>query len=358
MRRMLVILALLVAHGETASPARADEALTQGLDRLAANIAEFLKSEELARSVVVGDFIAPPRLIASGGAGLSNQIAKALEKHQVKVDPSAKVQLLGRFTVRQEKEFRESNFESVSLRIRAELLDDQDDTLQILNISVFGQAALQIAGATTDLPPEENAEDQEKRKQKALTNPSVAIVGNEARASRDSPYGLEVLVTSAPRPLTAENGRAFVELNQSEEYVIRLHNRSKFEAAVELTIDGLDMFVLSEDGSFGSRVLVAPRRSVDIPGWYVNGKISRAFVITSLPDGLASQRNIPSTKIGTITASFAAAWEPSADPPADEPSPKSADQATGAGREIDKKYEQVQRVIGAVRSVVSVRYTR
>jgi hypothetical protein len=65
--------------------------------------------------------------------------------------------------------------------------------------------------------------------------------------------------------------------------------------------------------------------------------------------------------VGTITASFSAAWPKGGDPPDDEPRfarSAESDIATGLGRQIDQAYEKVERDIGQLRATVSVRYNR
>ncbi len=149
-----------------------------------------------------------------------------------------------------------------------------------------------------------------------------------------------------------------MKINRSEEYTVVLHNRAPFEAAVELRIDGLSMFDFSTDGSFNSKVLVASGKTVEIPGWYFTDKETHAFVITSLPDSAAGKRGLTAA-IGTITASFSAAWEPTAQRPADEAGSRDSDpNATGIGRAIAKNFITVPRVLGRTRSIVSVRYNR
>ena len=154
-----------------------------------------------------------------------------------------------------------------------------------------------------------------------------------------------------------QDGQPFVKLSRGEEYVVRLTNRAKFEVAVTLTIDGLSMFAFSKEGNFGSQVIVSAGQSVDIPGWYITRDDTDAFEITSYSKSAAASKGL-SGGVGVITASFAAAWDPAAKPPADEAGAKGPDAATGKGRRIAQKYESVRRVTGRVRSLVSIRYAR
>ena len=347
----------IVAAVSPAAPARADAALDEGLAKLAASVARFMKDENRGSAINVGDFIAPPRLQASGGRGLSESLAAAFKKQDIEVSATAPLQLIGKFTVREEKENASNDFESVALRIRAEVLDKEDETLQAFNISVFGSAALQVPGITVDLPAQATEEEKQQGIKGRIENPQAAVIAAETRASPASPYGVEVIVNRSPRVPQMLGGRAFVPLDRGEEYLVRLHNHSPLEAAVTLTIDGMTMFAFSSEGNFGSQVVVPPGKFADVPGWYMNKSKTAAFVITSYPESAAGKKGV-TTNIGTITATFHACWDPKATPPDDEPAARSAESATGLGRPIEKQYEKVNRVVGQPRAVVSVRYNR
>jgi hypothetical protein len=351
MKLNIAIIALVFAI--SAPRVHADAHLTDGLNRLAKEVATFLKKDG-SSSINVGDFIAPPRLQASGGAGLSLEIAAALKQQSIDVRKDSPFQLIGQFTLRDEKADPSDSFESVALRIKASVLDKDDEELKKLSISVFGDAALQIAGGTTDLPQGLPPAAKEQKKRDTIDHPRAAIVGNETRSSGNSPFGIEVRARrglsseSAPRTPEDDQGRAFVKLTKGEEYIVRLHNRAPFEAAVTLTIDGLTMFAFSNEGNFGSQVLVPSGKFIDIPGWYITSTKTDAFEITSYAKSAAASKGVPVTNMGTITATFHEAVDGS----------ERDANATGRGRQIDQKYVEEKRVIKDAVSVVSVRYNR
>jgi hypothetical protein len=350
--------ALFLALTFCANVVRADASLDEGLAKMATSVAKFLKDENRGNAINVGEFIAPPRLQASGGRGLSEAISQAFKKQGVDVRTDAPMQLIGRFSVREEKENATNDFDSIALRLRAEVMDANDEVLQTFNISVFGSAALQMPGITVDLPPKASDGQRQQQIKERLDNPTAAIVGAETRASTSSPYGIEVMVNRASREPKLVEGRSFVPMERGEEYIIRLHNRSPHEAAATLTIDGLSMFAFSKEGNFGSQVIIPPGSHTDIPGWYISSSETAAYLITSYPDSAAGKKGATSN-IGTITCTFAACWDPAASPPADEAAgSRSAQNATGLGRKIDLEYKQVKRISGQPRAVVSVRYNR
>ncbi len=359
----LLVLMLGIATGTARADDSAEGALREGLGRLAEKVAKFIEDAGGEKAVVVGDFIAPPRLKASGGKGISQVLEAALKKVNIAVKDKAPFQILGQFTVRDEKQNPGDDFESVSLRLSATLLDRNDEELQKFAISIFGDASLQVTGRSQEFPQNAGPKETEERKREAIDHPHAVIVGSETRTTAESPFGVEVRVrqgmsdASQPRAPVLKEGLSFVPLSKGEEYIVRLHNRADFETAVLLTVDGLTMFAFSEEGNFGSQVLVPPGKFVDIPGWFVTKDKTDAFEITSYAKSAAASRGV-TTKLGTITASFSAAWDPAKSPPVDEASPKSADTATGRGRQIEKKYVEVKRVVGRLRAVVSVRYDR
>jgi hypothetical protein len=106
---------------------------------------------------------------------------------------------------------------------------------------------------------------------------------------------------------------------------------------------------------------VGKKSSTLVTGWHVDNKESDEFLVTAYAKSAAGQLG-SSANVGTITATFAAAWPRDGKPPADEPaSPsersKSAD-ATGRGARHKKTWTEVQRRFGVTRDAVSVRYTK
>ncbi len=153
--------------------------------------------------------------------------------------------------------------------------------------------------------------------------------------------------------------RSFVQLNRGEEYIVRLSNDASFEAAVTLTIDGVNMFVDAKDAPTDSRLIVYPGTHIDIPGWYFTKTNSKAFEIGGYEESVA-KRVGSSTGVGTISAAFSASWAPNGPRPADEPggNSKSINKATKQGRDVNKNYVQLKRDFGQIRSIITVRYDR
>lgn len=286
------LLPMLVSLVLAAGPGRAEDlALKDGLTRLAKKVVEVIRQEGGggdSMAVVMGDFVGAPRLKAAGGAGLAVLLTAALEAESVAVADRAPFQIQGTFKTVENRAAEGDRFDSVALRIEATMLDGKDNELSRFSINVFGDAPLQFSGGTASLPTTKAGEpdpralaDREEAKRRAIDDPQATILGTEIRSTADSPYGIEVLVAELPRTPSLQSGRAFVELRRGEEYVVRLRNTSPHEAAVTLTIDGLSMFAFSEEGNFGSQVLIPAGRFVEIPGWYVTNEKTDLFEIGS-----------------------------------------------------------------------------
>lgn len=351
--RLTVSVGLIVSA--TAMHAAAPEAgLPEGMARLAQAVDQFFVDERLDKAIVLGTFTSP------GGDG-NSQLRVLLEQNLKRVGFEIKARSAHSISGRFLKDFLPNGGNNaVALKVKAEIRDNQDEVVQPFSIPIFGDGAVAMLGPTAELPTSGPTGTEPQRQEglnEALDHPQVAVVGDEVRATSSSPFGIEIVVGRTGRKPKVEDGLAFVSLAKGDEYAIRLHNRTAFEVAVALTIDGLSMFAFSEDGNFGSQTLIPAGGSIDIPGWYINDQRSAAFEITTLGEGAAAIKGVTGS-IGVITAKFSAAWDPKAKPPADELLARSAYNSTGLGRPLEKKYQTVERVIGRTRAFVSVRYDR
>ncbi len=356
---IVVVLSSTSSRATEGTPDVGYRRMEEAAKHIAAHVASKLK-EQRETALIVGDFTAPPRLKASGGAGVRQLVIDALKSERIDVRDGARIQLVGEFSNTNEEDPR---FEGeIGLQVRAKLLDQNDSELNRFRIQVFGAAVLQITGGTAELPPNAPVAERRQRQNDRLRTPQASLIGTETRAAEDSPYGVEILVKQGADIVARQPelvaGRSFVALHRNEEYVARLHNRSQLDAAVLLTIDGLSMFAFSTEGNFGSQVIVPAGTSVDVTGWYFAATDTRAFKLTSYPDSAAGSKGIPTASVGVVTATFAATWDPSESPPQDEVAARSADTATGIGERTGQSWTSVNRVIGRPRSVVSVRYNR
>jgi len=180
---------------------------------------------------------------------------------------------------------------------------------------------------------------------------------------RKGPYRVEILVRKEhdylKMPLEDHGAMAFVNLRRGDEYVIKLINDSKHDAAVTLTIDGLNVFTFSQ---YDYRHFIVPKNgSLLVKGWHRSNECSEAFVITRYSESKAAKElSNPSDEVGTITAQFAAAWTSDEDEPIDEKGKAKSPSgiATGGRRSTPSRFKEVQRYVGRTRATVNIRYTK
>jgi hypothetical protein len=406
--RLLTGVVAVLAVFLTGTSASASEELRKVLRELAVKLKTEIKNAlrgERAEvgPIAIGQFTGPPNFPTSSGSGIAELLTEELQKEGVVVKLVARFGVKGEFTLAPTDEERPAT-DPAEARIGKKVLTIMltaslvDDTKPVGNFNftrfLRGEdTKLELIPVPVALPPKGTELERDQELRKARQAPKSDIQGSVVRSNADSPYAIEILVGGeivqragkAPELEGAEAreaedkqkvGLAFVTIKRDEVYAVRLINDSNLEAAVQLRIDGLSMFAFSErrqpekdaKGKGNPRkgeplytvVIVAPRSKAVIPGWHVNNEKSDRFLVTEFAKSAAALLE-PKGGIGTISATFQAAWDKNTDPPADEPGKKrgpGAGDATGRGPRIEQKYEEVQRELGVIRDAISVRYKR
>jgi hypothetical protein len=237
-----------------------------------------------------------------------------------------------------------------------------------------------LLGPSVYLPPEEPEKKRIEAVKVQVDHPSTVIQGTRILAGKGAPFSLEVL-KAPPRPgggphqpddykvcdPEVKDGLAFVPIGRTEVFAVRIINDADYDVAVDLRIDGLSMFHASElrdkktDLPLYRYVIIPKRKATVIRGWFVNLKQSDEFLVTEYARSEAGKIG-QSANLGTITATFQAAWDPDKGPPADEPKNPGAfaqsGDATGRGDRITANFEVLNHQIGVFRGAVSVRYSK
>ena len=86
-----------------------------------------------------------------------------------------------------------------------------------------------------------------------------------------------------------------------------------------LTIDGLSVFAFSENKNY-IYWMVREKKTLTIPGWHRTNTKADSFLVTEYAKSVVAEALPSSAAVGTITATFAAAWPKGGNPPADEAS--------------------------------------
>jgi hypothetical protein len=351
-----------------ASPARADDALRKELAAVAQGIAEAVKG--LGHdAIAVGEFTGPAQLATSSGPVISKTLGEELSKNGVAVQRAASIGVKGEF-----EDVKDKQSGLLAARIKGTVTDRTGQVLFTFSRGVFGDNVVAaLFGTTAKLPPDLPPADRNAELEKSLDKPKVHVQGAQVSAAADSPYAVEILAAPKPgsryasRPATVRDGLAFVPLRRGKIFGVRLINRSPHDAAVTLTIDGLNLYAFSDlkDPETGrpkfSVVLVGAGKDVFLRGWHRTHEVSEEFVITDYAKSAAAELR-STAPTGVITATFAAAWPKDQSPPADEPSNGAGNsrsaEAVGRGTRVQQKYVEVERHVGVVRATVSVRYTK
>jgi hypothetical protein len=232
-----------------------------------------------------------------------------------------------------------------------------------------------LTGSTGKFPVDNPAAREAAVVQNALeTAVSLDAGKKQAAAAPQSPFAVEIHRLNKatnlyePVPLESRDGQAFADLGPQDVYAIKLYNRSESLAAVNVTIDGLNLFAISQVPGYrqlGKLIIPNGPKGVEgflLRGWHVNDQDSQLFEVAELPETLvakvsgldAAQRN--TAAMGTITVSFFAAIPPDAPPPPDEPKIRSL--GTKAGPLFQQVFQPTPVRIGVLREAVTIRYVR
>jgi hypothetical protein len=227
---------------------------------------------------------------------------------------------------------------------------------------------LQYHGGTGEGRPDRSLLVQRQTALGAIFNPQAPHVeGGLVSAAKSSPFAIEVLAAPGPglapaprRPSIVAGRYAYVELKKKETYQVRLVNNSDCEMYVELSIDGLNLFAFS--AFVGCKYVVVPARgSVVVPGWHRTSETVDEFLVDEYSK--AGKHLCSPAAVGVITAVFRASWRKDEPPPPDELlarvgrlSGEPLHTTQGTSKFVHS--ERVERVIGAVRACVSVRYNK
>jgi serine/threonine protein kinase len=323
-----------------------------------------LLTEKGQDSVTIREFRGPPDWPTGCGAVIRFLLIQELQARGFRVASSSRCMLRGDFLPTTDPETR-----LTCLAVRFQLDDERGGRLFESKRLVFNNKEIaELLGLTVSLTPGRDSADRNKELARRLAEPAVSLTQTQVSTGPDAPYGMEILVKPPggqlrPVPPISEAGLAEVSIGRDDTFAVKLYNRSAYDASVTVSIDGLSVFTFSEvrdkktGGPRYSHFIIAPRTSVVIQGWHRTNTIVDAFQINSYGQSAASQALHGSSRVGNITACFAAAWTEREKPPPDEMEGKGSDY-TGYGQTIDTSVVELKRRIGVVRSVICVRYPR
>ncbi len=301
-----------------------------------------------------GFFVREFRATSSNDVGLSKLISDRLVLAKRTVGPGSATEIEGRLHRLPRDETKDLTGFTIQGSVYLSNGNERRFSVDVMNRD-DGHTAVTDTGETSP-PPTAGLGSQ------AVSDPS--IIGNEVRPSPSSPYGVEVLMETSPGQYISltpfvEGKLIKVPVQRGSIYAVRLYNRTDFEAAVDVLIDGLGRFSLADDpDQRNNRDIVLPNSNRTVPGYYRDPQVVDAFQIGEYSKSLAAKTLPNPTDIGTITVAFAAAWELGQTPPPNEPPVAKSILPDGTipGPPRNDPTFKVAREIGGIRAVVKIRY--
>ena len=343
-------------------------------------------------TLVVGPVDGPPRLARSSGTSVEEKLKAALEAVGCKTDAfDGRFQVKGEFFLEEEGDLggvgaADRAATEFGMRVELRLVSMTDgfkDVDKQTRIVRNEREALHALGVTAALKPLGNHDgggavdlrDRADQIKNAVHGgvPHVDTRGEQAgrvKPTRPDPFGVQALVGGRPVPaelLGSTVKLPFIDLPAGESYELRLTSALPHRTAAFVTIDGLDVFSPARHaGAPAPAFYVLPpappggEAEALVRGWYVDQHTDAKFLVQALHPGAADLGGRDPARIGTITVSFAAAWEPDATPPPGESNTAGSaeEKFTAVGDKFSSKKKLVKLRVGRVRSVVTLRYNR
>ncbi len=347
------------------------ESLQRNVDRLAADVKDFLESKDQDR-VAIGDFKAPDGHGVEVRTRFVELLSHALGAKKIRIDKESAFVVQGRLRLLEVDGVLVPMKKVIALQIVVDIVDRANKS----EIQLHARAAdvplvrdpaaiATVLAVSTDLDGAITEIDRDAALRKALAGEPTLQLAREpfvAQPLNDDSLSIQI---KASRPgvapqlqeleLKGEVLRARVQVG--EEYQVLVTNRSEHEMAAMLEIDGLNMFHFSSLAPQPSFVLVPPGQTVTLSGWHRDANSSQAFRVALPEDAVATKLGL-ANKIGTITVAFARTWKKNEPPPKDEPDKNRGELGTDFGSPVDVRFALEPRRIGAIRRTISVRYEK
>ncbi len=361
----LVVMVLVLSVGT--ATAVADDPISGELAGIAKQVQTALTTAGKS-TVAVGDFAGPAQIDTNYGPGLALGLSRALQERGVVVDRKAEFSLRGRYAAVPSDRYAGQTM----VRLTTELFDRDDEPKGAFQARFYDNPSIaRILGVNVKLSPGADSRTRNLEVVEAVERPSATIQGTLVRSSPQSPFAVEVFVAPGPgRPFAARTpalveGHPFVDIQRGETYQLRIHNGAPFEAAVMVSIDGLNVFQFCEVKTPQGRPAyfffpISARTSFDVVGWFRTMQRSDSFLVTAYGQGAGSLlRDPPSGKRGVISVGFTACAPAREQLPADEhvEGRGAEGNETGLGPPRGAQFTQVHRVLGVMRDMVSIRYS-
>lgn len=364
-----IIACLAIALPVGSFPARGQDAdiaptLTAAVQSMGDEIVRFVSAQNNnSAQIAVGTFVGPGPQSSNAGVRIVVGLRAHLKK-SMRVGDSGAYSITGEFRGQKldgkfvtiiEAAIKDSLGTQLH-RLRKKIITDEEE-----GVAFFGPTTLDLT-ETTGSVLASTGEKKTDAIVDSIVNPKVNLDNNIIRPSPSSPYGVELLLRTADgyesMKMESDGRIAKVGLGEKQIYAVRLHNDSRQPIGVKLTIDGINVFAMSENPLYRGKditMAMCPCSSSRIKGWYLNDRTSAEFEVAKFGETAAANFGA-FEKMGTITARFFSAKANSKlnCPPCD----KSRSLGTKLGRKTDMNYGRLNVSFGNMLGSVSVRYVK
>ncbi len=349
-------------------PALADDGTRhEVLAKLATRVKKLLEgrsADEVRLGVLAGD--RQPE--ANAGPGLMYDFQRVLASLKVKVSDKAAFEVRGRYEMvhRKNKDDGPDGIMSVELELELFWHTKGEVVARIKGYFTYREDVLEVAGLTVSLSGNPSAEEVNKTLKAATDDEKkVFIDGSNVSAAKGSPYGLELLMKTpagyTPVKPVAKKGEAYAELHKDAVYAVRITNNSKYEAAVRLSIDGLNVFsfakgIKADEKDGYPRILIPAGASRLVKGWPIDLEGSREFLVAAYPDTAAAIKlKRPDANLGLVSVTIVPCWEKGKTP--EEFKAARTPLGTGFGEPVKTPLKIVHREFAKSPTAIHIRYT-
>ena len=345
---------------------------TSAIESIGDEVVKYIQAQPNdSAQIAVGTFVGPSPSTSNAGVRIVVSLRECLEK-SMRVADSGSYNISGEF--RGEKvdgkfvtvieTVIKDGLGSQLHRLRKKVITNEEE-----GIAFFGPSSLDLTKkqGTTLVS---TGTDKTNAIINSIVSPSVHLEGTVIRPSANSPYGIEIQLKKGgsyqAMPLENDGRLAKVSLGEHDVYAVRIHNDSKKPIGVKLTIDGINVFAMSDNPSYhGKDVTMAlcPCSKSSIKGWYLTDKHSAEFQVAKFGETAAAKLGA-FENMGTVTARFfdATPKGPLNCAPCQDATAGAGERTRSLGTKLGKKtkmdYGRLEVSFGQLLAAVSARYVK
>ena len=386
MRKTFLVIALAIsAILAPKAPAQDDisPSFAKAIELMGNEISKYVKSQEPTAQVAIGSFVGPSPSSSNAGARIVHALKMKLQTSLTMGDTGTYniagefrgQKLDGKFVTVIEASIKDA-LGSKLHSLRRKIITDEEE-----GVAFFGPSSLDltIPSPVSGTVLTSTGSDKTDAIIDSIVKPRVNLDSKNKhilRMSPESPYGIEILLKNpdgySPMPIDNNGQLAKISLGEHDIYAIRIHNDTRKPIGAKLSIDGINVFAMSENPSYAGKdvtMALCPCSKSTIKGWHMSDSESAEFQIAKFGKTVAAKFGT-FENMGTMTVRFfdATAKGELDCPSCDDPGPGAGDGSKGisgtrsigtaAGKRTDMKYKTMDVAFGSLLGSVSARYVK